>query len=82
MNTPEPWNSARDLAESEVIDLYIKSASRPEILSDFQHFSQKPRTTWTFPIHSKNDPCFPQILIFFIVGRIVLFDIGLVEDFD
>jgi hypothetical protein len=34
-----------------------------------------------FQFIQRIDPCLPQILIFFIVSRIVLFDIGLVEDF-
>jgi hypothetical protein len=63
MNTPELWNSERDLAQIEAIDLYVEYAYSPEILSDFRHFSRKSRIAWTFPIHSKIDPWFPQILI-------------------
>jgi hypothetical protein len=72
------WNP-RGFHLIEVIDLY---ASSPEIMSDFQHFHEICESPGLFQFIQKIDPCFPQILIFFIVSRIVLFDIGLVEDFD
>jgi hypothetical protein len=58
-NTPEKRTRLncgiqRDLTQTEAIDLYIEYASRPEVLSDFQHFSRNWRIAWTFPIHSYN----------------------------